>query len=55
MCVRVRRLHRVPEPNGLIVFRKAGVYPLIATNVQTRRRGVTLGEPNTLKLTVGLK
>jgi hypothetical protein len=37
-----------------IVFRKAGVYRLIATNVQTpEQRGlVTLGDTNTLTLTV---
>ena len=38
----------------VIVFRKAGVYRLTATNVQTpEERGlVTLGAPNTLTLTV---
>jgi hypothetical protein len=38
----------------VIVFRKAGVYRLTATNVQTpEERGlVTLGETNTLTLTV---
>jgi hypothetical protein len=37
-----------------IIFRKAGTYRLTATNVQTpEERGlVTLGEPNTLTLTV---
>ncbi len=40
-----------------IVFAKAGVYRLTATNVQTpEERGLTvLGEPNTLKLTVTVK
>jgi hypothetical protein len=40
-----------------IVFRKAGVYRLTATNVQTpEERGlVTLGETNTLTLTVVVK
>jgi hypothetical protein len=40
-----------------IVFRKVGVYRLTATNVQTpEERGlVTLGEPNTLTLTVVVK
>ena len=38
----------------VIVFRKAGVYRLVATNVQTpEERGlVTLGDSNTLTLTV---
>ena len=41
----------------VIVFRKAGVYGLTATNVQTpEERGlVTLGEANTLRLTVVVK
>ena len=40
-----------------IVFRKAGVYRLTATNVQTpEERGLTtLGDPNTLSLTVVVK
>jgi hypothetical protein len=40
-----------------IVFAKAGVYRLTATNVQTpEERGLTvLGEPNTLKLAVTVK
>jgi hypothetical protein len=40
-----------------IVFRRVGVYVLTATNVQTpEERGlVTLGEPNTLTLTVVVK
>jgi hypothetical protein len=40
-----------------IVFGKAGLYRLTATNVQTpEERGlVTLGEPNTLTLTVVVK
>jgi hypothetical protein len=43
--------------NRVIVFRKAGVYRLTATNVQTpEERGlVTLGETNTLTLTVLVK
>jgi hypothetical protein len=38
----------------VIVFRRAGVYRLTATNVQTpEERGlITLGESNTLKLTI---
>ena len=41
----------------VIVFRKAGIYRLTATNVQTpEERGlVTLGEANTLTLTVVVK
>lgn len=41
----------------VIVFRKAGIYRLTATNVQTpEERGlVTLGETNTLKLIVVVK
>jgi hypothetical protein len=40
-----------------IVFRKAGLYRLTATNVQTpEERGLTtLGDPNTLTLTVVVK
>jgi hypothetical protein len=43
--------------NRVIVFRKAGVYRLTATNVQTpEERGlVTLGDTNTLTLTVLVK
>jgi hypothetical protein len=38
----------------VIVFRKAGIYRLTATNVETpEEQGLaTLGEPNTLRLTV---
>ena len=43
--------------NRVIVFRKAGLYKLTATNVQTpEERGlVTFGDPNTLTLTVVVK
>ena len=45
---------RTPAPSRVLIFRKAGTYRLTATNVQTpEERGlVTLGEPNTLTLTV---
>jgi hypothetical protein len=41
----------------VLVFRRAGVYRFTATNVQTpdERGLVTLGEPNTLTLTVVVK
>jgi hypothetical protein len=51
------RLRTYAGESRVIVFRRVGVYRLTATNVQTpEERGlVTLGEPNTLTLTVVVK
>ena len=48
---------RTPGTSRTIIFRKAGIYRLTATNVQTpEERGlIVLGEANTLTLTVVVK